>query len=176
MLAENVACFPHNVIDLLCSPPCLPDIDPGSMPGTEENPDGLRFLKRPLRSTDYTETIGLVPLTYAPQDTSYEMQGEAFGPTLHDYGIAIQFLVKDSDEPRAIRQHSYGCHLLRHKLYHDPAIRLSLPELAVTLGGTRERFQKMQIGPMNFMNNELGGSFMYLSTVELTVTTEKTKV
>lgn len=167
--------FPYNVINALAVG--LKFIDPDiGQPGDSNYVEGIRVFKRPLQISDDTEAIGLFPLTWEPDEKSYEMMGRRSEPTLQNYSIGIQGMIIDSDEERGIALHSVLSSRIRHQLQRDSALGQALPQLKVTLapssGNTTEKLAQWRVNRQQFLNSELSGRFIFLSTLELGITTE----
>jgi len=125
---------------------------------------------RPLRTTDESEAISVVPIDWDPDDDSHELSRyTAPQPTIQRYTIAVQAMIRDMEEVRGIARHSVLSARVRHTLYRDPNIRLALPETKVSLdnGLTTETLTRHGIAGQQFMNNQNPrGGFIYLSTLE----------
>lgn len=167
MLDSSVMCFPMNAVDLIAIR--LESIDPETAPGAN---DGIRIYKRPLRVEDDTETIGITADHWIPDKNSMEMRGGTVEPTLQRYTVNIQGLVKDADEDRGIATHSLLCSLIRSMLYRDIPLGLAFRELSVTVGGVREKSTKWGVVSQHYLNNQLKGSFIYLSRLEFYIETQ----
>lgn len=169
-LDQTTVCFPANIVNLLAAG--LQFIDPHTDP---DKKDGVRIYKRPLMTTDASESIGVIATNWGPVISSMEMRGGPFEPTLQRYTVAIQAMVKDAEEERAIAVHSLLSAKVRHMLYHDPALAVALPQLQVSFdtfaGVTVEKLMKWNITSQNFMNHEVKGRFVYLSTLEVVAET-----
>jgi len=156
------ACFPNNVIALLGF--CAREIDRG----TDDDPvagDGIRIVYRTVRTTDRTETLSITAGHWTPEEDSKELGGAE--PTLQRYTVNVESLVVDMDEERGIQTHSYLSTLVRHLLYRDPALQAAMPALSVTVGGYTESLKRWGINQQAFLNNKVGQSFVFLSSVEL---------
>jgi hypothetical protein len=135
---------------------------------------------RPARRTDPAATIGVWPASWRPgADTTdgMEMAGRAnIDPTVSTYSIALQALVKDGDEASGMRTHATLSKQVRAMLYRDTVTRVGLAALvhvdtAYTPNIT-ERLQRWTIGSQRFLSNDIEGTFLFLSTLELSVETE----
>lgn len=158
MLQPDTLCFPNNVVALLAS--AAQDIDPD-----------IRVVKRPVRVADSTQTIGISPTIWTPEQDSLEMRGGPNEPTLQNYGIAVQGFVKEGDEADGIAVHSLLAYKLREMLYRDPGLRVALPLLSVTLNGSTEKLVKWKVISQPYLNNEYDSKFLFLSTAELWIQT-----
>lgn len=159
--------FPQNIVNVLV--PVVKLINPDS-----DTEYGLRVVKRPLHETDDSESVGITAMTWTPDQESLEMMGGLYEPTLQNYSIAIQAMVKDSDEERAIATHSVLSSELRRLLYGAPYLQVALRELAVAYGsdGPVERVKKWRLPVQNFQKGTIDGSYILLSSLELVVQTE----
>ena len=156
---ENV--FPNNVVELIAMRSQLLDED-------------LYVTKRPLRNTDPNQSVGVFGALWTPDDRSKEMLGQAFAvqPVLSRYTITVQAFVKDMDEVRGLNTHAVLSRMLRSMLYTDNPLRVALSQLSSVLGGVTERSQQWGITQQRFFANELGGEWLYLSTLEFWLETE----
>lgn len=152
--------FPNNV--LVLTTPFLQAID-----------SDLHVVRRPLRPTDSVQSIGIFGSLWNPDEGSHEMRGLHPGePTLQTYTIGIQALVKDGDEERGLSAHSVLSMRVRSVLYRSEALRVGLGALYVTVGGVTERARRWGVRNQRYLNNEIRGQFLYLSTLEFTLETE----
>lgn len=158
---DVLVCFPNNVVDLLATQ--LANIE---MPLPDEMEDRIRVEKRPIRDTDYTQTISVIPALWVPDEDSLEMSGGPNEPTIQRYTIAIEALVVDMDEERGLATHALLSSLARLMLYRNLALRVSLPMLEVDLNGYREKLARWGISQQRFGNNQIGKNFVFLSTVD----------
>ena len=153
--------FPNNVVELLASGLLMVDSD-------------FRVFKRPLRRTDPNYCIGVFGSLWQPDEESLEIGHAAPNePTLSEYQIGVQILVKDGDEERGLRIHSIASKRARSVLYRREDLRLALRGLAVTdsLGST-ERTRRFGVRNQRYMNNDVDGMFVYLSTLDFWLETE----
>lgn len=162
MIDQTRICFPDNVVEILAEN--LKAIDPESSPGED---DGVRIVRRPVRNTDLTETISVIPGTWEAQQETLEILGGRSEPTVQRYTVVVESLIVDMDEERGIRTNSLFSAMVRHMLYRDPAIRIALPLLSVSLNGYTESLKRWGLSQQRFMNNEVGSNFIFLSAVEL---------
>jgi hypothetical protein len=79
---------------------------------------------------------------------------------------------KDADKDIALARHATVARLVRRTLYRSSALRLLLESLVVTDGIVKERFQKLTVGTQRFLSNEIGGQFVFLSVLDLSIETE----
>lgn len=147
--------FPNNIIKLLSDSAQALDAD-------------LFVTGRPLRSSDPLQAVGIFPSMWQPVEASQEMGRVNPGePTMQTYSIGLQAFVKDGDELVGLKRHSTLSHMLRTMLYRDPAIRVGLPALSYTTGGVTERVMRWGVRNQRFLSNEVTGSWLYLSTLEV---------
>lgn len=131
---------------------------------------GLNVFLRPLRTSDPNVSIGIFVMDWNPT----EMEIGNPGPTISQYLYNIQAFVKDGDEQRGLRGHATLSKRVRSVLYRSVPTRLALGALSVTdpeLGST-ERYQRSGVRQQRFVNNQIQGQFLYLSTMEFWLETE----
>jgi len=167
-LQPDINIFPNNVISLL--EPRVKTIDAD-----------LGVFKRMLRDGDPTQSVGLFPITWQPDELTYEMDGglttlgqkrAAAEPTVGIYTIGVQSFVMDTDEERGIGVHNVLARTLRGLLYYDTPLAVGLRALSVSMFGSTERFQRLKVGVQRYLTNEIDGVFHYVSALECTVETE----
>lgn len=158
---DVIVCFPNNVVDMLATQ--LEDIE---LPLPSEMEKRVRIEKRPIRNTDYTQTVSIIPALWMPDMDSMEMQGSRSEPTIQRYTILVEALVVDLDEERGLATHALLSSIVRLKLYRSIPIRVALPLLEVDLEGYRERLMRWGIHQQRFANNQLEKNFVFLSTLE----------
>jgi hypothetical protein len=127
---------------------------------------------RPVRETDPSETIGIFPTSWRPDDMSAQIGQMEMG--LSRYTLTIQNIVKSMDEVEGRRRFSLHAKLLRAILYRDDGLRVLLGGLEEELMGTKERVKRYGIVSQNFVSNEFPGAFIYLGVTEFYVETETT--
>lgn len=157
-----ITCFPNNVVDMIAS-----QLETLEMPLPADINDRIRVVKRPVRDTDYTQTISVIPALWVPDMDSLEMSGGVNEPTIQSYTIAIEALVVDMDVERGLATHALLSSMVRLMLYRNLALRVGLPLLEVDLNGYREKFARWGISQQRFGNNQIGKNFVFLSTVDL---------
>lgn len=162
MIQADPAVFPNNIVKLLADR--VPSLDAD-----------LAVFRRPLRSADPSQAVGIFPSTWMPTEGSQEIgrinPGE---PTLQTYNVAIQAFVKDGDEIKGLMRHSALSYMVRTMLYRDAAIRVGFPALSYTSGGVTERVRLWGVRSQRFISNEVTGSWLYLSTLEVWAETAST--
>lgn len=135
--------------------------------------EDLFVCKRPLRSSDPVQSVGVIPVSWTPEIDTLEMRGRPNAEaTLNRYNLGIQAFIKDMDEERGLASHSILSKRIRGMLYRDVTLRASLAALSVSAGGGGERAQRWGVGAQRFLTNEIDGSFLYLSTLEFWLETE----
>lgn len=133
----------------------------------------LRVVKRPLRTNDPSQTVGVFPSLKAPLETSLEVGGPApTGPTISRYNVIVQTVVKDTIEENAISVHSILSNRLYRMLYRDNPLHLGLTSLAVVADNSRERMQRRGVQLQRYLSNEIQGSFIQTSWIEFWFETE----
>lgn len=130
----------------------------------------LLVVKRLLKRTDRTQSVGIAPDVWIPDITSFEFK--SIEPTVQRYLIRVQAFAKDTVEERGIATHSVMAKVIRAMLYRDQPLDVGLNTLSVTMFGATERIQRRGVNRQQFMNNEIDGTFLYLSTLEYFVETE----
>lgn len=128
-------------------------------------------LKRSLNPTDANGVLGLVCDSWTPLD--YEMGGRGFmEPSLVQYMFGVEHLVKWATAAEGNKVHREVAKAVRLMLYRDPAVQVSLRQLSVDEGTSRERFQRFYVGEQRFASNEIQGAFVFLSATVLVIETE----
>ncbi len=156
--------FPNNVVNLLCLPAALPSIDPD-----------MTLLKRPLRPSDPNYALGIYGTLWTPNDDSQEMRGVNAGePTLSSYQIGIQTLVKDGDIEKGLAISSILAKRIRAVLYRNQPLRVALQSLYVQDGAFRESARRWGARSQRYMSNDIEGTFVTISVLDLWIETEMT--
>jgi hypothetical protein len=159
---NSTVVFPNNIVDLVQTRTALLDED-------------LFVIRRPLRTSDPNQAVGIFASQWLPNEESYEMLGGPVGrhePTLQTYLVTVQAFVKDMDEERGLAVHSVLSKMIRAMLYRDNALRVGLSALLVSMNGSTERTQRWGIRQQRYFSNELSGSWLYLSNLEFWLETE----
>lgn len=163
MISEATgAVFPNNAVSLIQTRAQALDSD-------------LFVVRRPLRDSDSTQSVGVYGSQWDPEEDSYEMRGVPAGrhePTLSRYLITVQAFVKDMDEERGLVVHSILSKMVRSMLYRDNTLRVGLLALSVVMNGSTERTKRFGVNRQNYVSNELSGTWLYLSTLEFMLETE----
>lgn len=145
---------------------------------TVSDPEKIVVVRRPLRTTDPKLTAGVFASSWAPNEDSYEIgQGMGGGyrhePTLQQYIITIQTLVMDMDEMRGLAKSSAFAKTVRDVLLRDPSVGVALSSLRATgVNNLTESARRRWVRTQRYLSNEIQGSFVYLSTLEITIETE----
>lgn len=154
------AVFPNNVV--ACLKIVLPGIDPD-----------VTFYSRPLRPTDPNYAISAYGTLWQPNEESYEMGHSAPSEaTLNTYQIGIQTLVKDGDTERGLAVSSILTNRVRAVLYRNEPLRLALGSLYVQDATFRESMRRWGIRNQRFMSNDIEGTFVTISVLDLWIETE----
>lgn len=167
MITDATLVFPNNVVDIIQTRTKLLDAD-------------LAVFRRPLRSTDPNQSVGIFATQWTPDDESHEMRGNALGggsfndPSLDRYLCAIQGFVKDMDEEVGLATHAVLSEMLRTMLYRDVPLRVGLSSLSTNLSGVSKRTTRWGISQQRYFSNEISGTWLYLSTLEFWLETETT--
>lgn len=163
MITNSTLVFPNNIVAVVAARMQAIDAD-------------LMVVNRPLRVTDDIQSIGVYGVAWNPEDDSYEMLGNTNPgpnePTLQQYLVTVQALIKDGDELRGLGVHSVLSSLIRATLYRDTTLRVGLAGLSVTIGSVTESARRWGIRDQRFLSNELSGSWLYLSNLTFWLETE----
>jgi hypothetical protein len=162
VITESTDVFPNNVVSLIKTRLALLDSD-------------LQIFRRPLRTSDPLQCVGIFASQWLPDEESYEMDNQPIGsnePTIQRYLISIQAYVKDGDEERGLAIHAILSKMIRAVLYADEPLRVGLSMLGTTVLGTTEHTKRWGIQTQRFYSNEISGSWLYLSTLDFWVETE----
>ena len=152
--------FPTNVIK--CLGIVFKAIDPDVVP-----------LYRPLRPTDPTYSIGLFGTLWAPDEDSYEIGHVApHEATINNYQVGIQTLVKDGDTQRGLAVSSILTKRVRSVVYRNEPLRLALGSLYVSDDVSKESLRRWGIRNQRFMSNDIEGTFVTISVLDLWLETE----
>lgn len=167
MITEDTPAFPMNVI--LAMYDSLAAIDPE-----------VQVYKRPLRSTDTVQAIGVFPTDWNPTPDSQEMGkplmgggswGEQFA-TLNEYNVTIQSLVTDTDEERGIAVHSALATRIRATVARNQPLQLALGSLTSIVSGHQESFRRGEVKRQRYLTAELSGTWLYMSVTQYWFQTE----
>lgn len=128
-------------------------------------------VKRNLNPADANGILGISIDSWTPVD--YEMGGRGFlEPSVVQYMFAVEHLVKWATAAEGNKVHREVAKAVRLMLYRDPAVQVSLRQLSVDEGTSRERFQRFYVGEQRFASNEINGAFVFLSATVLVIETE----
>ena len=163
MISENQnSSFPDNVIRVIEPKMVAIDTD-------------MTVVRRPLRPSDPNQAIGLFPTLWMPNEESYEIgHSTPHEPTIHEYQIGVQGLIKHGDEVIGLSIHSLLAMYIRRVLYKDQNLRNDITSLVVASGGLVERTRRWTARLQRYMNDEVEGQFVFVSTCEVIVETEIT--
>lgn len=154
--------FPNIVVQTVGS--VLPSVDPD-----------CTLYKRPLRPTDPNYALSIYGTLWSPDDESFEMKAQFPGePTLQNYQIGIQSLIKHGDTEQALAISSILAARIRAVLYRNDPMRLALGSLYVQDGPSRESMRRWGIRNQRFMSNDIEGTFVTISVLDLWIETETT--
>jgi len=132
--------------------------------------------RRPLRKSDPNHSIGVFATTWSPEQDSVEMGGlkpaGSRDATLQDYNVVIQSFVKDMDEVRGLAHHGVIAKSLRGTLARDVPLGVALQTLNSSVGGPLEVLASWRIGTQRYYTNELDGSWLYMSTLDVQIQTQ----
>ena len=158
IFSSATAVFPNNVCNLIAA-----RID-------DLYHNDLYVVKRQLRATDNTRSVGIAPAWWEPDEDSFEFR--SLEPTIQRYRIMIQLFAKNSDAELGIAEHSVMSKVIRSLLYRDGPLKLGLDMLSVTMNGATERIQRRGISRSQYISNEIQGNWLFLNTLEYYVETE----
>ncbi len=152
--------FPNNVVN--CFVAVLPGID-----------EDVRCLPRPLRPTDPNYSIGVYGTIWEPELDSLEIGHVApQEATLNRYQIGIQTLIKDGDSQRGLAVSSILTKRVRTVVYRNEPLRIALRSLTVSDGDSLESMRRWGIRNQRFMSNDIEGTFVTISVLDLWLETE----
>lgn len=154
--------FPNNVVDVLAT--VLPAIDAD-----------ITIQKRPLRPSDPDYSMGIYGTLWTPVEDSYEIGHQPFPieATLNRYQIGVQTLVKDADTERGLAVSSILTNRIRAVVYRNAALRVALSSLYVLdTDNVRESLRRWGIRTHRFMSNDIEGTFITISVLDLWIETE----
>lgn len=169
MISESVMCFPNNIVDVLALRV------KANFDVIDSSGDTI-VVKRPLTSMDADQSVGIVPVDWSPKNPP-EMgrKPNQFENAIQAYTIMVQALINDMSEDKAIRRHSAFSTLLRRMLYRDTVLLGALSQLKVTTDdGISEATMQFGVRSQNFLVNQKGSSFQYLSVIEFWLETQTT--
>jgi len=156
------AIFPNNIV--ICLSEVFPAVDEDAF-----------VINRPLRPTDPNYSIGVYATLWQPEEDSFEMGGKHAGPnepTLSQYQIGVQTMIKDGDSVRGLAISSIFTKRVRMVLYRNEPMRVALGELAVTDASYTERLRRWGVRSQRFMSNDVEGQFVFISVLDLWMETE----
>lgn len=167
MIVADDAAFPNNVVNLLAVK--LAQIDPD-----------IELHKRPLRTTDGVQCIGVFPTDWIPTPNTHEMRGATLGgglqgemfPTLTEYTVSIQSLITDTEEERGIAVHAALATRIRATVARDAALQVALGQLASVVSGHQESFRRAEVRRQRYLTMELSGTWLYMSVTQFWFQTE----
>lgn len=160
MIDPTTPAFPQNFVNVLTE--VLPSID-----------EDLTALSRPLRPTDPHMSIGIYATLWQPVEDSYEIGHVAPGEaTLNSYQVGVQTLIKDGDSQQGLNISSILSYRIRTVLYRNQPLRLALGTLRVEDGTFRESLRRWGVRSQRYMSNDLEGSFVTVSVLDLWIETE----
>ena len=160
MIVADEPIFPNNVVSLCKT--AFAGID-----------SSVLVLGRPLRATDPNHSIGVFGQMWTPDEESIEINGFQPGvPTLQQYLLGVQVLVKHGDEEVGSAIHSVLSARVRGVLYRNVAFRNTLGGLNATDSGVTESMRRWGVRTQRYLSNEISGEWLYLSTLEFWIETE----
>lgn len=161
MIEDSALVFPNNVAIKVKE--FLDNIDP----------DVPTFL-RPIRNGDPVQAWAVVPSIWTPNEDSWEFVGSGAPqePTLGRYVYSIQAFNQDMDQERGLSVASVMASKVRNLLSRSLDVRAALATLFTTDMGCTERFRRGFVDGQRFINNEVEGVFLHMSTLSFVVETE----
>lgn len=164
MIDPAEASFPNNVVLELCKPAAIPSID-----------SDCTVLKRPLRPSDPNYSVAVYGALWTPNEESYEMgHSTPHEASLNQYQIGIQTLIKDGDTEKGLAISSILANRIRSVLYRNQPVRVALASLYVQDGSSRESLRRWGPRSQRFMSNDIEGTFVTISVLDLWIETEMT--
>lgn len=157
--------FPNNCIALLAAR-AQAYCDPNPLAGES----AVQIYKRPLRTSDPTQSIGIFPSMKRPDNNSFEFT--SLEPTLKRYTVILQTVVQDTKEEDAISVHSILSNRLWRMLYRDSPLNMGLTALNVVADNSIERIQRRGVELQRYLSNEINGSFIQTAWIECWFETE----
>lgn len=134
---------------------------------------GGSVFQRPLDVSDPDQSIGVFPMTWEPNEDSYEVGSKLHGaPTLNVYNLGVQAFNKDTDRLRGLSIHAHMAGLVRNTLASSPLLVNNLRGLTVSTGATKETLHRIKIRGQRFLENSMEGSHYFLSSLDLSIETE----
>lgn len=168
LLAPDAAHFPYNVI--LALEESLQELIPHTDPAKR---DGLRIYKRPLNDGDDSESVGIFPVMWSPDNDSMEMRGRPVSePTFQRYPIQVVSLITSADELEGILAHSQLAALIKQSLYRSETLEVSLRTMQAYLNGSIERVIRWGVESQTYLSDESGSMFSFMAETMFFVDTE----
>lgn len=135
-------------------------------------PADYTIIDRPVRLNDPQKTISVYATNWVPDATSHEIGTNE--PTLARYNLRLQLMVKHTNPSKGRAMSALDSKTLRMVLYRSPVLRVSLLGMTEEVLGSTERVKRFQVTGQNFMNGDLNGNHLYLSSTEAYIETELT--
>jgi hypothetical protein len=155
MIEPDSSVFPNNIIEMIRVRVSVA-IDPD-----------MTVILRPLRHTDPNQSLGIYASTWNGDEDSHEMAPTMVNiPTLQNYRVFVQSLVKDGDEVRALNVHGVVAKKIREMLYLDQTLQVAFSQLVDASGGKTEKAMLWGLQAQRYMSNEISGSFIQSSISE----------
>lgn len=163
MILADYTAFPNNAIAVLRNELSKVDVE-------------VPVYTRPIRVGDPIQAFAVVPANWSPDENSWEVGGlyNTGAPTIGEYLIAVQCFNQDMDEERGLATASAMSQLARNAISRSMDIRvaLSLLKHVNDQGVVIERFHRAYVRGQRFLTNEVDGSFLHLSSLEVMIETE----
>lgn len=166
MLEANELCFPNNIVDVMAArvKQNFDVIDPSGE---------TIVVKRSLTMEDADQTIGIVPVDWAPKgQPEIGRKPNQFEVPVQAYTIMLQALINDMNEDQAIRRHGLFSTKLRRMLYRDTVLLSALSQLEVIDDGVKEKTLQYAIRSQQFLVTQRDSSFQRLSVIEFYLETQ----
>jgi hypothetical protein len=163
MIDDTTAAFPNNIV--LALNPKIKEIDVD-----------LTVLDRPLRPTDPNQSVGVFGSLWDPNPQSAEIghlpPGYGSEPTLSQYQVILQTLVKHGDVVKGLNISSILARELRLMLYRNAALQITFGQMNVTDSHGVESLRRWGIRDQQYISNEIDGTFVFVSTLDCYFETE----
>ena len=131
---------------------------------------------RSIRVGDPLQSLAIVPANWTPDANTWEVGGltPTATPTMGEYLLIIQCFNQDMDEERGLFTASAMSQLVRNTISRSVDVRVALSMLkhVTDTGLVLERFQRASVRGQRFLTNEVDGSFLHLSSLEVMIETE----
>jgi hypothetical protein len=153
--------FPQNIIDLLVA--------------NLVNVSGITHaFPRELNKDDPNGAAGVCFELWTPhveKGIAVEIGGGFQDPTLGDYHLNIEHLVKNNSREAGAAQHYLVARNIRSMLYRDPSVQVAFRSLVHQGANFRERAMKWSL-EQRFVDNKISATYYFVSVTKFVFTTE----